>query len=119
MLAASPTSASKRRVEWVKVLKVWDRVVKYINDPKTQPDAVKIMAARSGVSPAEYLPLLKGTFLLDLAAGQKTYAKGTGYASLYGSTKIVDDFNVANAVYKAPEKIESYLDPTFTADALK
>ena len=93
VVAASPTSASKRRAEWIKVLKVWDRVVKYINDPKTQPDAVKIMAARSGVSAAEYLPLLKGTFLLDLAAGQKTYAKGTGFSSLYGSTKIVDDFN--------------------------
>lgn len=119
VIAATPTSASKRRAEWLKVLKVWDRVVKYINDPRTQPDAVKIMAARSGVSSAEYLPLLKGTYLLDLAAAQKTYAKGTGFASLYGSTKIVDEFNVANEVYKAPEKIEGYLDPSFTADALK
>lgn len=119
VIAATPTSASKRRAEWINVIKVWDRVVKYINDPKTQPDAVKIMAARSGVTPAEYLPFLKGTHLLDLAAGQKTYVKGTGFDSLYGSTKIVDDFNVANEVYKAPEKIESYLDPSFTADALK
>lgn len=119
VLAASPTSAAKRRAEWIKVLKVWDRVVKYINDPKTQPDAVKIMAARSGVSPTDYLPLLKGTKLLDLAAAKKIYVKGKGFDSLYGSTRIVDEFNVANAVYKKAENIDAYLDPSFTADALK
>ena len=103
-----------RRAEWLKVLKVWDKVVAYIEDPKTQADAVKIMAARSGVSPAEYLPLLKGTKLLSLAEARKIYVKGTGFGSLYGSTKIVDDFNVANKVYKAPENIDCYLDPSFT-----
>ena len=114
VVAATPTSAKTRRAEWLKVLKVWDKVVAYIEDPKTQADAVKIMAARSGVSPAEYLPLLKGTKLLSLAEGRKIYVKGTGFGSLYGSTKIVDDFNVANKVYKAPENIDSYLDPSFT-----
>lgn len=119
VLAASPTSAAKRRADWIKVLKVWERVVKYINDPKTQPDAVKIMAARSGVTAQEYLPLLKGTHLLDLTDGAKVYVKGAGFGSLYGSSKIVDDFNVANAVYKKSENIDSYLDPSFTAAALK
>jgi NitT/TauT family transport system substrate-binding protein len=119
VVAATPTSAKARKADWVKVMKVWDKVVAYIEDPKTQPDAVKIMAARSGVSSAEYLPLLKGTKLLSLAEGSKVYVKGTGFTSLYGSTKFVDTFNVANAVYKTPEKIESYLDPSFTAAALK
>ena len=114
VVAATPTSAKTRRAEWLKVLKVWDKVVAYIEDPKTQADAVKIMAARSGVSPAEYLPLLKGTKLLSLAEARKIYVKGTGFGSLYGSTKIVDDFNVANKVYKAPENIDSYLDASFT-----
>jgi NitT/TauT family transport system substrate-binding protein len=40
--------------------------------------------------------------------------KGAGLASLYGSTKIADDFNVANEVYKEHQKIESYIDPSFT-----
>ena len=119
VIAATPVSANARRADWEKVLKVWDKVVAYIEDPKTQADAVKIMAARSGVTPAEYLPLLKGTKLLSLAAGKKIYVKGDDFASLYGSTKIVDAFNVANAVYKAPEKIDSYLDPSFTDAALK
>lgn len=114
VLAASPASAKARRAEWLKVLKVWDKVVAYINDPKTQPDAVKIMAAKSGVAPAEYLPLLKGTKLLSLDEGKKVYVKGTGFASLYGSTKTVDAFNVAAGVYKKAENIDAYLDPSFT-----
>jgi NitT/TauT family transport system substrate-binding protein len=114
VLCVTPTSAKEHRDEWIKLLKVWDRVVAYINDPKTQPDAVKIMAAKSGVSPKEYLPLLKGTHLLDTKAGKKVYVKGDGFNSLYGSTKIVNEFNVDNKVYKAPEDIDAYWDPSFT-----
>lgn len=114
VLAVNPASAEQRRADWLKVLKIWDRVVKYINDPKTQPDAVRIMAARVGISPEAYLPLLKGTKLLDLAAGRKIFVKGPGLKSLYGSSKVADDFNVANAVYKTHQDLNSYIDPSFT-----
>lgn len=113
VFVATPASAKARRADWLKVLKVWDKVAAYIQDPKTQPDAVKIMAARSGVSPADYLPLLKGTHLLSIEDGKKVYVNGTGFGSLYGSTKFVNDFNVAQKVYKAPEKIDNYFDPSF------
>lgn len=114
VLAVNPASAKQRRAEWIKVVKVWDRVVKYINDPKTQPDAVKIMAARVGVSPETYLPLLKGTRLLSLDDAKKIYVKGEGFKTLYGSSKIADAFNVANDVYKTPQDLNSYLDASFT-----
>ena len=114
VLAVNPVSAKQRRAEWIKVVKVWDRVVKYINDPKTQPDAVKIMAARVGVSPETYLPLLKGTKLLSLDDAKKIYVKGEGFKTLYGSSRIADEFNVANDVYKAPQDLNSYLDASFT-----
>jgi NitT/TauT family transport system substrate-binding protein len=114
VLAVNPASAKQRRADWLKVVKVWDRVVKYINDPKTQPDAVKIMAARVGVSPEAYLPLLKGTKLLSLDEAKKIYVKGDGFKTLYGSTKIADEFNVANEVYKKPQDVNSYLDASFT-----
>jgi len=113
VLAVNPASAKLRRADWLKVLKVWDRVVKYINDPKTQPDAVKIMAARVGISPEAYLPLLKGTKLLDLAEGRKIFVKGAGFKSIYGSSKVADDFNVANGVYKTHQDLNSYIDPSF------
>ena len=114
VLAVNPASAKSRKADWVKVVKVWDRVVKYINDPKTQTDAVKIMAARVGVTPETYLPLLKGTKLLSLDEAKKIYVKGDGFKTLQGSTKISDQFNVANEVYKAPENVDSYLDASFT-----
>jgi NitT/TauT family transport system substrate-binding protein len=114
VLAVNPVSAKQHKAEWLKVVKVWDKVVKYINDPKTQPDAVKIMAARVGVTPEVYLPLLKGTKLLDLSAGKKVYVKAAGFGSLYGSSKVADDFNVANGVYKTHENVDAYIDPSFT-----
>lgn len=114
VVAVNPASAKSRKADWIKVVKVWDRVVKYINDPKTQPDAVKIMAARVGVSPEVYLPLLKGTKLLSLDDARKIYVKGDGFKTLEGSTKVANQFNVANAVYKEAEPVASYLDPSFT-----
>lgn len=114
VLAVSPTSLASRKADWMKLIKLWDRVVHYINDPKTQDDAVKIMAARVGLTPAAYKPLLKGTHLIDIAEGKKTFKKAEGLKSLYGSSKIADDFNVANAVYKKAQDIDSYIDPSLT-----
>ena len=45
VLAVSPASLAATRPTRIKLIKVWDRVVHYINDPKTQDDAVKIMSA--------------------------------------------------------------------------
>jgi NitT/TauT family transport system substrate-binding protein len=114
VVAVNPASLKSRRADWQKLVKVWDRVVKYIDDPKTQPDAVKIMSARVGLTPEAYLPLLKGTKLLDLSAGKKIMSKGKGFNSLYGSSQIADDFNMANAVYKTKQDVSSYIDPSFT-----
>ena len=112
VLTVSPASLSARRADWEKVVKVWDKVVTYINDPKTQTDAVKIMSARVGLKPEAYLPLLKGTKLLSLAEGKKVFVKADGFKSLYGSSKIADDFNVKYGVYKAPQDLEKAIDPT-------
>ena len=118
VLAVNPHSADARRADWIKVMTVWDKVVKYINDPKTQADAVKIMAARVGIPAKAYLPLLKGTKLLSLSAGKKIFVKADGFGSLYGSSKVADDFNVANAVYKTPQDLDAYIQPSFTTEAL-
>lgn len=114
VLTVSPASYAANKASYIKMAKVWDRIVKYINDPKTQDDAVKIMAKRVGLTPAQYKPLLKGTHLIDLAEARKIYKPGTGLGSLYGSTKIADDFNVKYGVYKKAENINAYLDPSVT-----
>ena len=114
VLAVNPASLSARRADWLKVVKVWDKAVAYINDPKTTDDALKILSGRVGLKPEEYKPFLAGTKLLTLAEGKKVFEKGDGFKSLYGSSKIVDDFNVKNDVYKEKQDVDSYIDPSLT-----
>jgi NitT/TauT family transport system substrate-binding protein len=113
-ITVSPSSLSSRKADWEKVIKVWYQCVSYINDPKTQADAVKIMSARVGLTPGQYLPLLKGTHLLDESDAKKAYTKGPGLDSLYGSSVNADKFNVRNAVYKQSQDINAYIDPSLT-----
>jgi NitT/TauT family transport system substrate-binding protein len=82
-----------------------------VRDPATQADAVKIMAAKVGVKPEEYQAAMPGTYFLSLDEAKKRFVKGAGLDSLYGSTKIADDFNVANKVYAAAQPVDEYIDP--------
>ena len=114
MLVATPSSYAARKDDWKKVAKVWYRIVNYIKDPKTNADAVKIMAARVGIPPKEYKSFINGTNILTLSEAKKFFKKGSGFDSIYGSSKISDDFNVANKVYDKPQNIDSYIDPSIT-----
>ena len=115
VLAVNPVTLAAHRADYLKLIKVWDHVVSYINDPKTQDDAVQIMSARVGLTPAKYRLLLAGTHLIGIAEAKKILVKADGLGSLYGSTQNADDFNVRNAVYKQPQRIEGYIEPALTA----
>ena len=114
VLAVSPESLAARKDDWTKVAKVWYRIVDYIKDPKTYDDAVQIMAARVGIEPDEYKGFIDGTKILTLDEAKGFFKKGEGYTSLYGSSRISDDFNVANKVYEEAQDIDSYIDPSIT-----
>ncbi|TJY58375.1 ABC transporter substrate-binding protein [Sinimarinibacterium sp. CAU 1509] len=115
VLAVSPVSLATRKADWEKVVKVWYRAVDYIHDPKTHADAIKIMASRVGVSPEEYEGFYTGTKILTLDEAKGFFKKGDGFGSLYGSSKIVDEFNLANDVYKEAQDVDSYIDGSLTA----
>jgi NitT/TauT family transport system substrate-binding protein len=114
VLAVSPASLASRKADWEKVARVWYRTVDYINDPKTQPDALTIMSAKVGLTADQYKPLLGGTKILSLAEAKAALQKGDGLTSLYGSSKMADDFNVKYEVYKEPQTVDSYIDPSIT-----
>src|SRR6204780_3261150 len=114
VLTVNPASIGAHRADYLKLIGVWDRLVGYINDPKTQDDAVQIMSARVGLTPAKYQLLLAGTHLISVAEAKKILVKADGLGSLYGSTQNADDFNVGNAVYKQRQKIDGYIDPALT-----
>jgi NitT/TauT family transport system substrate-binding protein len=119
VLAVNPKSLAERKADWVKITKVWDRVAKFVNDEKNLEESAKIMSARVGLTPDQYKAIMKGTHIMDLTEAKKYWAKADGLSSIYGSNKIVDEFNVKNTVYKAPEKVDEYLDPSITDEALK
>lgn len=116
VLAVSPQSLAANKAEWAKVLKVWYRCVDYIYDPKTQDDALSIMAARVGLSAAEYKPFLKGTKILTLEEAKAFFEKADGFKSLYGSSQIADDFNMKYEVYGEPQSVDDYIDSSLTLD---
>ncbi len=101
-------------------MKVWDKIVAYLADPKTKADGVAIMAAKAGVDAATYAEFLPGTKFLPLAEGSKLLSSSApGFGSVAGSSKIADDFNVKNGVYKETQKIAPYIDASIMVDALK
>lgn len=112
--AASPKVYANRKDDLKKFLKVWYRTVDYFYDPKTREDAIKIMASRVGLSPAEYKQFVDGTKILTLKEAKQYMSKADGFKSVTGSSKIADDFNVANKVYEKPEDIGSYIDFSLT-----
>ncbi|MDR0901840.1 MAG: ABC transporter substrate-binding protein [Opitutaceae bacterium] len=120
MVVATPQSLAQRRADWVKFVRVWDRVAAYLADPRTHADGVKIMAARAGVPPKDYEQFMPGTHFLTLSEGLKYLSsKGRGLDSILGSSLISDEFNVRNSVYKKAQDVPGYIDPSITADALK
>lgn len=112
VLAVSPTSFAKRKDDWAKVVQVFYRCVDYILDEKTKEDAVKVMAAKAGTSPEEYLKALPGCHYLTLAEAKTAFKKGEGLDSIYGSMAVGNKFNLDNKVYKVSQKPESYLTPS-------
>jgi NitT/TauT family transport system substrate-binding protein len=109
-LAVSPESLKEHPEEWKKVIKVWYRVLAYINNPATHADALKIMSARDGVDPKTYQHFFKGTHLLSRAEAEAAFKKSDALTSIYGSDANADAFNVRNGVYKTPQTIDDYID---------
>ena len=115
----SPESLSAHREEWKKVVKVWFKIADYMQDPKNKEEMLTILGARVEMKPKVYAPLLAGTAILDLEKNLKAYTKGDGLDSVYGSTKVVDDFNVKNKVYEKPADVDSFLDPSLVEELAK
>jgi NitT/TauT family transport system substrate-binding protein len=118
-ITVSPQSLAQHRAEWVKLVSVWDKTLEYITNPSTKDDALKIMAARTGSTPADYADFIGGTHFLSLTEGAKIMATaGPGFTSLAGSSAVANEFNVKNSVYKESQDIAAYIDAKLAAEAL-
>ena len=97
--------------QWKKIIQVWDRTVRYIQDPATKEDALNIMAKRVGVEPKRYAQFIAGTHLLDLKANQAVFKQSSELKSIYGSTYHVNQFNINNGVYTTQLNLDGLIYP--------
>ncbi|WP_193211789.1 ABC transporter substrate-binding protein [Luteolibacter marinus] len=114
LLYVSAESLEKNKEDWAKVVKVWYKIADYIRDEENLDDALKILSGRVKVTPEEYEPFLKGTYILTLDEALKRWEPGEGLGNVYGSSKIVDDFNLKFEVYDKSQDPAKYLDPSLT-----
>ncbi|MCU0794485.1 MAG: ABC transporter substrate-binding protein [Akkermansiaceae bacterium] len=114
LLYVSPESLEKNKEEWAKVVKVWYRIAEFIRDEENTDEALKILSTRVKITPEEYEPFLKGTYILTLEEALKRWEKGEGLGNVYGSSKVVDEFNLKFEVYEESQDPEKYLDPSLT-----
>lgn len=116
LLCVDAASLDKRREDWAKVVKVWYRIVDYLKNEDNLDEALKILAGRVDVTPEEYEPFFQGTYILSLEEALGKWKEAEGLGSVYGSTAIVDQFNVKYEVYDKPLEIKAYLDPSLTKE---
>ena len=112
VLEVSPGSFAQHKDDWAKVVKVYYKCVDYLKDPKTQDDAVKIMAAKVGADAAEYAKNIPGTHFLTAVEAKAALKKGPGLDSIYGSLAVGNKFNLDNKVYKDSQAAEDYVAPS-------
>ncbi len=119
LLSVDPESLEARRDDWMKVVKVWYRIVDFLKDEENVDEALAILASRVAISPEEYEPFLAGTYILSLDEALPIWKEAAGLGSVYGSTVIADEFNVDQGVYEEPLKTSQYLDPSLTLEYAK
>jgi NitT/TauT family transport system substrate-binding protein len=114
LLYVSPESLEKHKDEWAKVTMVWYKIVDYIYDERNMDDVLKILSARVKIAPEEYEAFLKCTHILPLEEALKCWGTADGLGTVYGSSKVVNDFNVKFKVYEKSQETTKYLDPSLT-----
>ena len=116
MLYVSHESLAERGDDWAKVVRVWYRIVAFMQDPANREEMLEILSARIGLPPNEYAPFLAGTRILSLDEALSIWQadESAGLKSLKGSNVYVDTFNIKYGVYPQAETGDSYFDPSFT-----
>jgi NitT/TauT family transport system substrate-binding protein len=115
VLAVNPASLAAHREDWAKIAAIYYKCAAYILDPKTQDDAVKIMAAKVQQKPEEYATHIPGTHFMTAAEAKTNYKGNGGVAmSLKDSLVLSNQYSLDNAVYKASQKPEDYIAPSIT-----
>ena len=100
----------------MKVVKAWYMAVEFLKDDANRTAALEILSARVGLTPEQYEPLLAGTYILSLEEALGRWEDAEGFGSVYGSSEVVDEFNLTYEVYGESQDFAAYLDPSLTIE---
>lgn len=112
----SRESLEARRADWAKVVAAWYKAVDFLKDDANRAEALDILSARVELTPEQYEPLLGGTYILTLDEALGRWEDAEGFGSVYGSSEIVDEFNLRYEVYENSQDFAAYLDPSLTLE---
>ncbi|WP_407304716.1 ABC transporter substrate-binding protein [Acinetobacter sp.] len=110
-LTVNSENLMRNQKEWKKIIQIWDRVVAYIEDPKTRDEAIQIMANKAGVSAKQYSEYVNGTDFLNIKENQEVFKKGENLTSIYGSSYHVNQFNLEQGAYTKQLEVDSLISP--------
>ncbi|MDN4022425.1 MULTISPECIES: ABC transporter substrate-binding protein [Acinetobacter] len=110
-LTVNSESLLRNQKEWKKIIQIWDRVVAYIEDPKTHDEAIQIMANKAGVPVEQYREYVDGTDFLNVKANQDVFNKSDKLTSIYGSSYHVNEFNIEQGAYSKKLDVDSLISP--------
>jgi NitT/TauT family transport system substrate-binding protein len=116
LLYVSAESLENRRSDWAKVVKVWYRVVDFIHDEEKFDEALAILAKRVSLKPEEYEPFFDGTYILSLQEAIACFEEGPELSSIFGSSELVNAFNVEYGVYEQLVEVGKYIDGSLTIE---
>jgi NitT/TauT family transport system substrate-binding protein len=116
LLYVSAESLEERRADWAKVVKVWYRVIDFIGDEAHFDEALEILAKRVSLKPEEYEPFFDGTYLLSLDEAVAAFEVTPELSSIYGSSELVNAFNVEYGVYESLVDVAKYIDGSLTRE---
>lgn len=119
LLFVNRSSFARRRADWKKVVQVWFRVAAFVSDPAHRREAAEIMGATTKLSAEKYEKLMDGTRFLDASENKRRFSATPGLDSVQGSSQIVDQFNVANHVYKDPIPVAPFFDASLANEILQ
>jgi NitT/TauT family transport system substrate-binding protein len=74
------------------------------------------MSARVGMSQDPYKALMGGTHFLDAKGNLDHIKAGETLMSVYGTSKVVEKFQLDKKIYKAPVAYDQYLDPSLVEE---
>ncbi len=110
LLCVRPNHLEEERAAWSGLMPVWQRVVDFVTNEETRPEAIALMAERAGVSENTMSKLVNGTRFEGLEANRRHFRPGTTLDSLLYSTTVANAFHVEQGLQSKRLDVERLLD---------